>query len=246
MSLHQPRPRRSLWNLAIIPFAVSGMVFTVWALSIPLDYLARIGMPRDSFLDGSTGFGWFLHYFSLGLISIAPGLIFGNCMVWFLPFLRLRLNAEALRNRTGSFGTSNAILFKMALSFFIFLYPLAALGDLRHFSVATDGIYNRGWFSYHIHQYKWQEVKKVRTECEMRRNKSSWQNEARFIVVEQDGTEIDLVANWYKDFFKLYPKIAALLKNIPYEFQYIPPEQSPYTRPCPKEWASYFMVSPAK
>ena len=221
--------RKSPRNLLLLPFALLGMAGAFWILSRPIFFLRKLGMPEDTFLSSGTRIGLILFYVGLMMASIGPGLIFSNLCVGLI--------SSAQKSNLQS---SSRALIRFSLLILGFAYPVAWVGGMSFYSLDSDGVFYRGWFSLKMKRYEWRQLKQIRTQCYSKKSAG----EATFVLNFDDGVKIDLSSSQPKEFFAAYPLMVKALEHTPFDFYYDPPPPLFSNHPCPKSWESYYARRP--
>jgi hypothetical protein len=90
MAVNSRRPPKNIWDVIFMPV---GLAIAWDAFSLPIFILRQIEMPADAFLaSNASKFSLLLFFLGVGFVSIGPGLILSNFILWAIAFTRNQQN----------------------------------------------------------------------------------------------------------------------------------------------------------
>jgi hypothetical protein len=234
MAVNPRRPPKNFWDLIFMPL---GVVIAWYLLSFPIFMLRQIEMPAHAFLaSGGSELSILLFFLGVGFVSIGPGFMLSNFILWTIPFIRKQQDQLCEGQGNLVFKQANKDLLKCSLAIFILVYPVSVFGGLNYYALAPEGVSFRPWFSIHPIHYEWQQVREIKTAC----YRTSKDLNGQYFVIFDDGRKIDLNAFSTRNFFSNYSTLSKFLDGVPFDFHF----DEQMSKSCPQAWLPYFQNRP--
>jgi hypothetical protein len=234
MDVDSRRPPKNIWDVIFMP---AGIAIAWYMFSLPIFILRRIDMPVDAFLaSNASELSILLFFLGVGFVSIGPGLLLSNLILWTIPFIRDEQNRSCEGHGDKVFKQANKDLRKFSVAIFILVYPVSVFGGLNYYALAPEGVSYRPWFTVHPVHYEWRQIREIKTAC----YRTSKDSNGQYLIIFDDGRKIDLNAFSTKNFFSNYSTVAKFLDEVPFDFHF----DEQMSKSCPQSWQPYFQKRP--
>jgi len=235
MAVNSRRPPKNIWDVIFMPV---GIAIAWYAFSLPIFILRQIEMPADAFLaSNASEFSLLLFFLGVGFVSIGPGLMLSNFVLWAIPFTRNQQNRLCEGHGDRVFRQANRGLAIFSVGLFFLIYPVSLLGGLDYYALTPEGASYRPWFAVHPVHYEWRQIKEIKTAC-YRTSKGG--SSGQYNVIFEDGRKIDLNTFSTRNFFSHYSMLSKSLNGVPFDFHF----DEQMSKSCPQSWLPYFQNRP--
>lgn len=228
------RPPKTIWNVICMPIGIAA----AWYLfSFPIFRLRQIGMPADAFFaSGASELSILLFFLGVGFVSLGPGLLLSNLILWMIPFTRKQQNSLCNGDGERVLKQASKDLLKFSVVIFVLAYPISVFGGLNYYALAPGGVSYRPWSAVRPVHYQWRRIREIETAC----YRTSKDSNGQYLFIFDDGRKIDLNAFSTKTFFSTYSTISKFLEGVPFTFRF----DEQVSESCPKSWLPYFQKRP--
>jgi hypothetical protein len=228
------RPPKNISDFVFMPLGVA----TAWLLlSWPIFYTRRVGMPSDAFmLSPASEFSFLVFVVGVGLVSIGPGFLLSNLVLWAIPPLRRKQDQLCQGEGKEVLNQANRGLARFSLVLFLVFYPLSFAAGLNYFALAPNGVHYRHYLATQARVYPWTDITQIRSKWYRRKEPNG-----RYEIVFSDRSSVDLAAYSERNFFAAYARLSASLQQAPAFKFYFDADASVS---CPVSWIPYFATRP--
>lgn len=235
MTVDSRRPPKTIWDLI---FMVICITVTWCLLSFPIFAVRQMGMPMDSFFaSGASELSILIFFIGVGLVSLGPGMVLSNLILWAIPFTRKQQDELCEGDGERVFKKANKDLLRFSAVILLLVYPISVFGGLNYYALAPAGVFYRPWFAFQPVNYEWGRIRKIETACYLA---SKNEPNGQYILIFDDGRKIDLNAFSTRNFFSSYSTISKFLDKAPLDFHF----DEQMSASCPRSWLPYFQNRP--